>query len=251
MGDIPQPVGAPNEFTTEDGAINAYPGPTSPSQRLQHAQGHLGAYQSAAYSPQNYGTPQHAFSTQLDMAQSQGQGRGGPYNMSAIANALPQQNYRPGQYSQNQQRFGPQNASPLAVPTPMPLQQQQYEGQHGINPLANQQYYLPQHASGIPQYYPTSMSPPQLQTNASPRPNMQFYPSPVIINPQAPGSAPFFYQHGQFGVQAQSTPTQVMSSQYLGSTPPQSDPRLAAALPSDHYGISAYAQDRGSSKSCE
>jgi hypothetical protein len=255
MGDIPPPAGASNEYPREDGVTSPFPGPTSPRQPLHHSQNHPGAYQSAGYSsiaPQNYANPQHAFSSQLDMAQSQASGRGGPYNMNAIVNALPQQQYRPGQYPQNQQRFSPQSASPSTMPNQMPLQQQQYEAQGGINPLANQQYYIPQPAGGMPQYYSTSMSPPHAQTNVSSRNNMGYYPSPVIVNQQASAPATYYYpQAGHYSTQAHPMSAQLMpaQAQYLSSTPPQSDPRMAAALPADQYGTSSYPQSRGSCKS--
>jgi hypothetical protein len=249
MGDIPPPVGASNEFPREDGAPSPFPGPTPAGQPLHLPQNQPGAYQSAGYSsiaPQNYANPQHAFSSQLDIAQSQGSGRGGPYNMNAMVNALPQQHYRPGQYPQNQQRFGPQTASPSTMPNQMPLQQQQYEAQGGINPLANQQYYLPQHAGGMPQYYSTSM-PPHSQTNVSSRTNMGYYPSPVLMNPQASAPSTYYYpQAPHYGTQAHGMPAQLISAQYLSSTPPQSDPRMAASLPSDQYGTPSYPQNRGS-----
>jgi len=257
MGDIPPPAGASGEYSREDGVPSPFPGPTSPSQPFPQAQNHPGAFHAAAY-PQNYTNPQHAFSSQLDMAQPQGSGRGGPYSMSAMMNALPQQqqqqqqHYRSGQYLQNQQRFSPQTASPATMQSHLPLPQQQYEAQSGINPLANQQYYLSQHAGGMPQYYPTSMSPPHSQTNVSTRNNMGYYPSPVLMpTPQASGPATYYYpQPAQYGTPP-SNPmaAHLMPGQYIASTPPQLDPRMAAALPTDQYGTSSYPQSRGSSKS--
>lgn len=252
MGDIPPPVGTPNVLPMEDGAPNPFPGPTSPGRPHPLQQSHSGTYQSTGYSsiaPQNYANLQPAFSSQIDITQSQGSGRGGPYNMNAMVNALPQQHYRPGQYPQNQHRFSPQNASPSTMSNQMPPQQQQYEAQGGINPLANQQYYLPQHAGGMPQYYSTSMSPPHSQTNISSRNNMGYYPSPVLMNPQGSAPATYYYpQAPHYSTQPHGMPAQLISPQYLSSTPPQSDPRMAAALPVDQYGTSSYPQDRGSCK---
>lgn len=257
MDGVPPPADAANDSPREDGAPNAFSGPTSPTPALHHSQSHLGAYQSAGYSSiplQHYGNPQqHAFTSQLDMSQSPESGRGGPYNMNAMANALPQHNYRPGQYApmaaNQQQRFSTQAASPSSMANQMAAQQQ-YEGQGGINPLANQQFYLPQHAAGMAQYYSTPMSPPQLQTNVSTRTNMGYYPSPVLMNQQAPSSAAYYYpQAGHYNAQAQAMPTQLLSAQYMPPTPPQSDPRMAGAQPTDHFGSSIYSQhDRGSRK---
>ena len=230
-----------------------FPGPTSPSQPFPQAQNHPGTFHSAGYS-QNYTNAQPAFSSQLDMAQSQGSGRGGPYNMNAMMNALPQQQqYRSGQYPQNQQRFSPPNASSSTMQNHMPLPQQQFEAQGGINPMANQQYYLPQHGGGMPQYYSTSMTPPHSQTNLPTRNNMGYYPSPAVMTTQqASAPATYYYpQPAQYGTPP-SNPmaAHLMPVQYLSSIPPQSDHRMAAALPTDQFDPYGrpYIQSRGSSK---
>lgn len=252
MGDMPPPVGASNELPMEDGTPSPFPGPTSPARPLHLQQSHPGSYQSPGYSsvaPQTFANPQHAFSSQIDMTQSQGSGRGGPYNMNAMVNTLPPQHYRPGQYPQNQQRFSPQSASMSSMSNQMPLQQQQYDAQTGINPLANQQYYLPQHAGGMPQYYSPSMAPLHPQANVSGRNNMGYYPNPVLMNPQASAPASYYYpQAPHYGAQSHGMPAQNISAQYLSSTPPQPDQRMAAAMPADQYGTSSYPQARGSSK---
>lgn len=258
MGDIPPPAGAAGEYAREDDAPSPFPGLTAPGQPLQHSSHNQpGAYQSAGYAsmpPQNYANPQQAFSSQLELAQSQGSGRGGgPYNMTAMVNALPQQHYRPGQYPQNQQRFSPQSISPSTMQNHMPLQQQQYEAQGVVNPLANQQYYLPQHAGGMPQYYSAAVPPQHSQTNASSRNNMGYYPNGLVMNQQASAPATYYYpQAGPYGTPPTLPLTaQLMSAQaqYLSSTPPQSDPRMGAARPTDQFGTPPYAQARGSSKS--
>jgi hypothetical protein len=178
--------------------------------------------------------------------------------MNAMAGALPvpQQSYRGGQYAQGpgQQRFSPQNAaSPSNMPNPMSMPPGQYDGQVGLNPLANQQYYIPQHATGMQQqqYYATSMSPPQLQTNVPVRNNMGYYqPTPFQ---QASNPATYYYPQGQYAAQAQAQgmAAQQMSSQSPYYTPAQvhPDPRLAAAQPADHYAVSSFAQDRRSGTS--
>lgn len=249
MGDIPPSTA----LRTEDGAPSPFPGTTSPAgQSLQHPQSQHSAYQSAGYSSlplQHYSNPQHAFSSQLEvqMAQSQASGRGGPYNMNAMANALPQQTYRTGQYPQSQQRFSPTNASTSAMPNQMALQQQQYEGHAGLNPLATQPYYLP-HPSAMPQYY-SHMSPQPMPANVASRNNTGYYPSPVLMNQQASAPSPYYYpQASHYNTQAHGMTSQMVSAQYLSSTPPHVDPRMAAASPADQYGTSPYSQNRGSSK---
>jgi hypothetical protein len=249
MGDLPPPTGTPNEYG-QDGLPTAFHGPASPGQPLQLSHNYSGPYQSASYpsiAPQNYASPQHAFSSQIDTSAP---GRGNPYNMNAMMNALPQQQYRSGQYPQSQPRFSPQSVSTSTMQNQVSLQHQQYEAQSGLSPMANQQYYLSQHAGAMPQYYSTSMSPPQSHTAASTRNNMGYYPSPVILNQHASAAPTYYYpQAAQYGTSpANAMSTHLMPAHYMASTPPQPDPRMAPALPTDHYGTSSYPQSRGLGK---
>ncbi|GAP83382.1 putative yt521-b-like splicing [Rosellinia necatrix] len=93
--------------------------------------------------------PSNPFSGQLETPPTHASSRQGPYDMSAMTNALPQAGYRPG-YSNGQQhqRYAPTGLSMIP-------QMAQFPGQPHMSQLANQQYYIPQHQ--IPPYYSTTV----------------------------------------------------------------------------------------------
>ncbi|KAI0547486.1 hypothetical protein F4679DRAFT_574803 [Xylaria curta] len=167
------------------------PQSTSPS----NAAAFQGQYQ------QIYAPSSNLFSGQLEVPLTQGSNRQGPYDMSAIANALPQAGYRPGYGSgQQHQRYAPSG------PNMMP-QMIQYPGQPHIPQLANQHYYLPQHQH-IPQYYSSQMSPTVQQHQqhqvGSPRDSigMGYYPNSVMINQSQPPISAYYYPpSSQFSAQ--------------------------------------------------
>ncbi|KAI1498843.1 YT521-B-like domain-containing protein [Biscogniauxia marginata] len=148
---------------------------------------------------QFYGPSPNAFTNQFDMTQSQNAGRQGPYNMAAMANALPQGGYRTSYgHGQQQQRF-----NPGSVPNMMP-QISHYPGQSSMSQLAGQQQYYMAQQSQMAQYYNTQMSPssqhqqqhqPQQPGSLSPRHNMNmgFYPSTVMMNQQQPLPTGYYY----------------------------------------------------------
>jgi hypothetical protein len=246
MGDIPLQPGAPTDFSRQNASGVPGLGPGSTSQH-SYPQTQITQDYSAGYPPmlqqQQYGAgPQHAFSSQLDMAQAQGTGRPGPYNMSALGNALPQGSFRPGQYGQSQQRYGGNAASPtMAGQTQMP----QYAAAQGpMGNMPNQQFYMPQHAQ-MPQYYGTPVSPTQAPTNVASRGNMGYYPN-VVMGQQPNAAAPYYYgQAAQYPGQAQNMSAQMMPGQYVSSVPPPVDPRLSQAQTSDRGARSPYSSEHG------
>ncbi|KAI1422640.1 YT521-B-like domain-containing protein [Xylaria sp. FL1777] len=132
----------PAQGVKPDDGSSSHPQSSSPSDATIFQ----GQYQ------QMYAPPPNPFSNQLEIPLAQGSSRQGPYDMSAMANALPQSGYRPGYSSgQQHQRFTP--AGPNIIP-----QMVHFPNQPHMSQLANQQYYLPQHQQ-IQQYFSTQMSP--------------------------------------------------------------------------------------------
>jgi len=213
MGDVPH-SNAPNESPAPDAIAASYPGTVS-----------YDSAHSQQYQQQQYGIP-NVFTNQLGMAQQQGQARGGPYNMNAMMNALPQSpGYRQPPFNPGQQRFNSAGASSSAV-NHAQQPQLQYAGQSNLmNPMTNQSFYVPQQAP-MTQYYGGPISPIQQQHGNMPqRSNMGFYPNQMAMNTQqGPPSANYYYpaQTQQFAAQTQSVQGHMMRGQY----PPQMDPRL-------------------------
>ncbi|KAI1259655.1 hypothetical protein F5Y18DRAFT_420644 [Xylariaceae sp. FL1019] len=188
-----------------DNVVSAYSQTPSPS---NHA-----AFQ--VQYQQLYPTHSNIFSNQFDMSQTQGADRHGPYNMNAMANALPQTAYRSGYTGVQQNRYAP--SAPSMVPQMMPFHGQQ---QH-VPQLASQQYYMPQQAQ-IPQYYNTQMSPTSQhqahQSGLPPRANMNmgYYPNTGMANPSQP-LVPGYYYPSSNHYPAQNVPLQghMQRSQYV------------------------------------
>lgn len=195
MGDTPPQPDTQAEFPQQEARPIALP--TSPNVEshtvLAHSNSQAGQQQAA-------GT-QHAFASQFDMTQQ----RPGSFDMSGIANALPQQPYRTTHYGQSPQRY---NAaahvhSPVTAPH-IPV------SQYGAP-----QYYLPQ--GHMAQYYPTPLPSQQPAPNMSSRGDMGYYPTPVLNQQSHPG--PHFYYPAAThfpGQSGQSTHSQahLMLAQY-------------------------------------
>lgn len=246
MGDIPLQPGAPTDFPRQ----NVPPAPvlgSGPITQANYPQGQVVPDYSSGYPPiiqQHYGASPAAFSSQLDMAQAQGPTRNaGPYNMNGLASALPQMNYRPGQYSQGQQRFTPATASPtVAGQVPMP----QYGVQGTMGAVANQSYYMPQQAQ-MPQYYATPISPTQQTTNVPPRASVGYYPNPMVMGQQPQPSGQFYYtQVPPYPGQVQNMQAQMVPGQYMSPSLPPTDRRLVQSQTSDQTLSSNYLLDQGS-----
>ncbi|KAK3941831.1 zinc finger CCCH domain-containing protein 45 [Diplogelasinospora grovesii] len=259
MGDIPHQSAATGEFPRQDapaGALLAssiaapgqaaadYPSAYSPSQHHQQQQQHYGTA----------GGTQHAFSSQLDMAQPQGPARtgpsgpSGPYNMNAMAGALPQATYnnRSGQYAPGpgQQRFSQPSMPATSMAAQAPVSP--YGVQNAMAPVANQQYYVPQNAH-MAQYYPAPLSAQVQQAGMHSRANPGYYPNAPFVSQQPHPVAHYYYpQAAQFHGQTHMLQGQFLSGQYMpSSTPLQTDPRLPQSQTGEQPSIPAFATEQG------
>ncbi|KAK3310316.1 YT521-B-like domain-containing protein [Chaetomium strumarium] len=185
---------------------------------------------------------QHAFMSQLDMTQQQ---RTAPFDMNAMANALPQQQqpYR-AQYhglSHDAPRYSPATTMGMFSPgTPA----QNYAAQFGaagmMSTVTAQQYYVPQHAARMAQFYPTAMS-PQPPSALPPRTDLGYYPSPLVLNQPPHAALQYYYTPavpaqghiplGQYGV-----PNLQQQPDPRTRQPQQGSQGVAPAAPSDQPG---------------
>lgn len=180
----------------------------------------------SAYPPQLYQTTQPIYNTHFDMAQPQIPARGGPYNMNALANALPQNNYRQAPYNPSQMRYNPTGSPPTMAGQGQPMPQ--YNGQPAMNQMPNQAYYMQQQQQ-MSHYYNSPISSSQPQANMSPRPNMPFYGNQVMPNHQAHPSMAYYYaQMGPFQPQGQPQHHGVQGA-YMAVGGGQHDLRLGAS----------------------
>lgn len=180
---------------------------------------------SSAYPLQLYLNTQQVYNHQFDMAQPQVPARAGPYNMNALAHALPQNTYRQGPYNPSQMRYNPAGSSPTMAGQGQPMPQ--YGGQPAINQMPNQAYYMQQQPQMSP-YYNSPISPSQSQANMSPRPNMPYYNNQVMANHQGHPSMAFYYaQMAPFQPQGQPQ-HQGIPAPYMAAGGGQHDPRLGA-----------------------
>lgn len=259
MGDTPAQSGAPTEFPRQLAPGGTTLGPTSPTQPNQPQSQQVPSHPSG-YPPmvEQQSTNSHAaFSSQFDMTQLQGPARPGPYNMSPLAAALPQANYRPGQYSQGpqSQRFG-HPATPAASgvpsqmqappPLPPPLPPAAYGTQGAAASVPGPPYYHHhlQHAQ-MPQYYAAPVPVSQPQANADPRQNVAaYYPTSGMNQPPTP-TAPYFYAQAQFPGQTHAMTAQIASGQYIPPTTQQGDARLPVAQIHDPRRGAPYGLERG------
>ncbi|KAM7197657.1 zinc finger CCCH domain containing protein [Naviculisporaceae sp. PSN 640] len=205
MGDIPFQQDAPIEDSQQGSAAAPLlvSSTTVLSQPAVASSGPLPYSPSHAHPPQQYGVPQHGFTSQLQMTQPQSPPRAGSFDMNVMANALPQPGYMPGPYGRGaQQRYH-------AVPGPGMTAQ--FAGQNAINIMSNQQYYPPQHA-----------------------PMGHYYPGGVVVGQQAHPNPQYYYQHPQpahFTTHPVPNQSQLVSSQYMQPVIHQADPRLATSHP--------------------
>lgn len=173
---------------------------------------------------QQYGPSQHAFSSQLDMAQQTPPGRLGTFNMGGMANALPQAAMRHNPYAhggqpqhQHQQRFSPATSSPSMIPQ-MPQMPPQYPGQAAM-PMGSPHYYLPQHPQ-MSHYYAGQLSPTQQQA----RPNIGYYQNQMVMSHPQNSHVPQYYYPSQAPYAPQGHPSQM--AQYMASVNSTHDPRI-------------------------
>lgn len=161
--------------------------------------------------------PPPAFASQLEMAYQQ---RRTPFDMNAMANALPQGPYRPQPYNHGPQMPGAQFATPTTM-----------------GPMAMPQYYVPQHTH-IGQFYPTPLA-PQPPSTLPPRSELGYYQSPVMMNQQIHAPQQYYYTpSGQFPAQNHHIQGQVALGQYgLPGMHQHPDPRSRQSLPNGHDAV--------------
>lgn len=235
MGDVPPQAGVPDEAAMDDSTPGAFQG-----QSPTHPQPYPAVHITTDYQPtfQQHIPHQQYDHARLNMAKPQVPTQGAPYNMTAMANALPQSSQRQYHQGQQQPSAGPSAGMPNQIPF------QQYGGQPALGPVANQQYYLQQQPQ-MPSYYPTHIAPSQPYANM-PRPNMGYYPTPAAMSQPAPASTTYYYtQMGHFPVPPQGIPGQVLSAPYI-SPATHHDQRFSRSLSVDQTGTSTPSQDRGS-----
>ncbi|KAK8088130.1 hypothetical protein PG997_003091 [Apiospora hydei] len=223
MGDAPPNTSSPNDLTHPEALGGTF------DDQGNSAGSHVGL---STFQPQQHFDPSHnAFSAQFDMTHPQVNGRLGPYNMGAMANALPQTNYRPT-YTQGAQPRYNTGGPPPGVAHSMP-QMAQYGGHTAVNPIVGQQYYMPHHPQ-VQQFYGHQLAPSQQATNMSPRHNLAYYPNQVMMNPaQQQLSGGYYYgQPGTYAGQNQAIPGQMMPGQFIASAPRGASP----SGPQDQFG---------------
>lgn len=185
MGDVPPSSTLAGEHASQYVSSSQFQG-VFPSDGQPSFQQGPGAVNNSAFQQQfqqPYIAVPNAFCNQFDMPHTQAPGRQNNFNMTAMANALPQAMYRPGYASGQQQQRHTTGALVHGVVQPMA----QYN-------LAALPYYIP-HPQQVPPYYnvhlPTSEQPPH---QAGPRHN-EFYPNPVMMNhPQGHIPAGYYYR---------------------------------------------------------
>lgn len=191
MGDVSPPSSSPNDKLGQEAFQNSFAESTFDGTQKSSVQtSHSSNSGSQPHHQHHFDPSQNAFSAQFDMTQSQGVSRGtaqGSYNMSAMANALPQPAFRPAAYNGGQARYNDGTSSgPQSNP---------YVGQSHMNHLAGQQYYMA-HNAPMPTYYNTQLPHSQQQTNMAPRHNMNFYPNQGMLNhAQQQLATGYYYPH--------------------------------------------------------
>jgi hypothetical protein len=142
------------------------------------------------------------------------QQRTAPFDMSALASAVPHDYYRPQSY-----HGAPRYTAPIQMPPA------QYGPPGAMGSIPTQQYYAPQHPNMAQYYQPAILS--QSPATIPPRPDVGYYPNPIVLN-QGPHTAAHFYypSGGPFPGQAPHVPGQPAPGRYRPSATPQyQDPR--------------------------
>ncbi|KAI6093977.1 hypothetical protein F4821DRAFT_221859 [Hypoxylon rubiginosum] len=243
MEDVPPPSAANHEFASADVVGGAHQGRIQTDGQQGPSPVNNPAFQ-AQYQQQFYGSAPNAFSGQLDMSHGPGPARQGPYNMAAMANALPQSAYRTNyNQGQQQQRF---NTGPSSNMMPHVQQMAQFAGPANMAQMGGQPYYVPQHPQMSP-YYNAHLSPSQQhqaaqQPSLSPRHSLSYYSNSVMMNQsQHPLPAGYYYPpSNQFQSQHSAIQGQMAQGQFFLPDGTSSDPRGASpSQGNDHAGVSA------------
>jgi len=249
MGDAPTHSTPAGDLPGREAVTGGFAAPSSNESRaglgqaeeLQSAH-HL--LQQQQFAQQYGGAQQHAFASQFDATQPLGPGRPSPYNMNAMMNALPQAHYGRGQYSAGTQRYNsgglPANASGQMQPA---AQYAPSQTALGVGP--NQQYYISQQAH-MQQYYGAPIAAAPQPGNMSPRTAMSYYSGQMVLGGQQghPQAAYYYPQGGHFPGQPQGMQPQMVAGQYLSSTTPQTDPRLARQYGGDAASRAVFVQSQ-------
>ncbi|KAK5629987.1 hypothetical protein RRF57_005702 [Xylaria bambusicola] len=172
---------------------------------------------------QIYTPPSNAFSSQLELPLAQGSSRQGPYDMSGMANALPQSGYRPGYSSgQQHQRYAP--AGTGLIP-----QMVHFPSQPHIS-LTNQQYYLPQHQQIQPYFNtPSAQHHEQLGSLRSSM-GMGYYTNVMTNQSQVPVPGYYYPPSSQFSAQTSPIHGHLAQSQFFLTDGSHGDPRVSSPL---------------------
>jgi len=212
MGDTPLQPGLPAQYDQQDPTTCAFQASSTAGSGPGRVivEGHPAL--PPTYLHQQSGSPQHAFSSQLDMTQQpHGLSRGQPFDMNAMMGALPQPQgtYRPGPYGQGHTRY---NAIAMSSPV-SPY------GTQATAPVPAQQYYLAQQHGHLGHFYPTPMAPQPAPASISSRADMGYYQNAVMVGQQPHAAAQYYYpQAAHFPGQG---PTQPLLAQYAVSSPQQ------------------------------
>ncbi|KAK0628132.1 YT521-B-like domain-containing protein [Bombardia bombarda] len=247
MGDTPLQPGAPVEFPRQHAPAASYLSPTTTT-----GQGRVATESSPAFPPsylhhhQHYDSSQHAFSSQLDMAQTHGHPRTGPYNMNAMANTLPQIPYRPSPYgSRGQPRYNAVTMPSPSMAAQLPVSHFGAQAAMGLVPTQHPQYYISQQAH-MGSFYTAPLS-PQTQVSLSSRPDIAYYSSPVVVGQQPHPAAQYYYaQPAHFPGQTPQAQAQLMSGQYAAMNAQQTDPRLSQVQSGGQSGNPTFLAKQGS-----
>jgi hypothetical protein len=210
------------------------------------------------YQKQTAGSP-HALAAQPNMTQQQ---RTAPFDMNAMANALPQQQPYRGQFQHGHNNHDAPRYSPAATMFSPGTPTQNYATQFGTPGMMSaltaqqQQYYVPQHAR-MPQFYPAAAAmSPQPPSTLPPRTDLGYYSSPVVVSQPPHAALPLqYYYTPAVTVPGQTLPAQgqfllgqygVPSFQQQHPDPRTRQPQQGSqgvppAAPSAHQGNSMFS----------
>ena len=229
MGDV-QPSTSAGEYASHDPSLNGYPGVVPNEGPSPFPQGpspvNTSAFQQQYQQP--YIPVQNAFTNQFDMTHSQGLGRQGGFNMTAMGNALPQPVYRHG-YNPGQQRHATGHMSHGVV---QPIAQYN---------MTNQPYYVHQHQQ-MPPYYNAHMVHQQQAQQGHPRQN-DYYTNSVMMNqPQGHMQPSYYYQpahsyaNANHSIHGPMTPSQFIVSDSVPGDAQNHSPALGKGQQEDFPG---------------
>ncbi|KAI0203956.1 hypothetical protein F4808DRAFT_416395 [Astrocystis sublimbata] len=159
-----------------------------------------------------YDPSSNPFSGQLETASTQGSNRQGPYDMSVITTALPQNGYRSVYTSGQHQRYSPSG------PNMLPHHLLQYPNQPQVFQHTNQQYFYP-HNQFYSQHVQPALHQHQQASLGSQRDTLGngYYTNPVMMN-QMPAPVPgaYYFPHSsQYSAQNLPMHNSMAQPQYL------------------------------------